>query len=232
MTTLVFAHGWGFDHRLWDGVRLRLALAHRVDTVDLGFFGEPRMPMLAKVGDGETVALDATLADSGPVIAVGHSLGACWWLTQSPIAWQRLLIINGFPRFTEYDGFAPAVAPRVLSRMQTQFAREPAKVLADFRARCNATSVSGKADSPDIARLADGLQWLAEWDGRAMLADRIADVHVLAGAADPIVPRAMTEMAFAALPAERLHWSDAPGHVLPLTAPDVCAHWIEGLIHE
>jgi pimeloyl-[acyl-carrier protein] methyl ester esterase len=217
MATIVFAHGWGFDHHLWDGVRSRLDGAHRVETVDFGFFDEPHLPNVSVTegnprGTGETV------------IAVGHSLGACWWLTRSPIAWQRLLVINGFPRFTECAGYAPAVAPRVLARLQGWFAREPQQALAGFHAHCGVAPAA--PPSCNSARLAEGLQWLADWDGRAALAQRAADVHVLAGSADRVVRRAMTEMAFAACPA-RPSWNETPGHVLPLTAPDACARWIE-----
>ena len=37
---------------------------------------------------------------------------------------------------------------------------------------------------------------------------------------------AQAEAFFAALPAGHLEYSDAPGHVLPLAAPELCARWI------
>ena len=218
MATLVLAHGWGFDHGVWDAVRARLSPAHRVETVDFGFFGAPRQP---KVGAGETV------------IAVGHSLGACWWLTQSPIPWHRLLLVNGFARFTEATDYVPAVAPRVLARMRRTFAQSPRDVLAEFHAVCAAQQVPlGYGAPPPIAdfdapRLAAGLGWLADWDGRARLAERAADVWALAGGNDPIVPPGMSRAACAGLPAGRLAFADVAGHVLPLAAPDLCAEWIE-----
>lgn len=209
MACIVLAHGWGFDHHVWDAVRARLAPAHRVETVDFGFFGavspEPRF--------------------SEPVIAVGHSLGACWWLTQAAIPWRRLLLINGFPRFTEADDYAPAVAPRVLARMRKQFGQHPAAVLAEFRAFCGA---SPAADDFDAARLAAGLDWLAEWDGRGRLAERAGDIWALAGLNDAIVPVGMSRAALAGL-GDRLAFADAAGHVLPLVAPELCAEWIERL---
>lgn len=208
MATLVLAHGWGFDRQVWDDVRSRLAPSHRVETIDFGFFG--------------AVSPAPTLAE--PVIAVGHSLGACWWLAQSPIPWRRLLAINGFPRFTEAADYAPAVAQRVLARMRKAFAQNPAGVLAEFRAACGAPPAP---DAFDAARLADGLDWLAQWDGRARLAERAADVWALAGADDPIVPAGMSRAALACLPAGHLAFAAAPGHILPLTAPNLCAQWIE-----
>lgn len=202
MSQIVLVHGWGYDASLWDAVRAHL----KIDavTLDLGFYGNEN------VGTGGMARL-----------AVGHSLGALWWLTQAPDAWQRLLCINGFPRFTESTDYTPAVAPRVLSRMQQQFARDPAAVLADFHARCGGHAPTG---TPDTARLAAGLDWLAHWDGRAALAARRADVVALAGAHDPIVPAAMSAMAFA-----EVDTIDAPGHLLPITHPELCARWIERL---
>lgn len=203
MSQIVLVHGWGYDARLWDAVRAHLNV--EAVTLDLGFYG--------------AVSPVSTFAE--PVIAVGHSLGALWWLTQAPDAWQRLLCINGFPRFTEAADYTPAIAPRVLSRMQQQFARDPAAVLADFHARCGGHAPTG---TPNTERLASGLDCLAQWDGRATLAARRADVVALAGAHDPIVPAAMGAMAFGT--EESI---DTPGHLLPITHPELCAHWIERL---
>lgn len=207
MATIVLAHGWGFDHGVWNEVRARLAAAHRVQTLDFGFFGAPRQTVMNE-----------------PVIAVGHSLGACWWLAQSPIPWRRLLLINGFPRFTEAADYAPAVAPRVLARMRKTFAGQAAAVLNEFRTVCGAPAAPAGFDAE---RLAAGLDWLAEWDGRNILRVRAADIWALAGADDPIVPAATSRAALACLPAEHLGFAAGTGHVLPLAAPGLCAEWIE-----
>lgn len=204
MSQVVLVHGWGYDASIWDAVRARLDPALAVATMDLGFYGHE------KVGGGGAARL-----------AVGHSLGALWWLTQAPNAWQRLLCINGFPRFTEAADYAPAIALRMLARMQQQFSRDPATVLADFHARCGGHAPAGM---PNIERLAVGLGWLAQWDGRATLAARRADVFALASMHDPIVPAAMSAMAFG-----QVESIDAAGHLLPLTHPELCAQWIERL---
>ncbi|MCX8087386.1 MAG: hypothetical protein N3C63_10885 [Rhodocyclaceae bacterium] len=205
MKTVVLLHGWGYDATLWDAVRAALSPTLRVETLDFGYFGAvPPAP-----------TFDAR------VIAVGHSLGALWWLAQAPDAWQRLLCLNGFPRFLAAEDYAPAVAPRVLSRMKQQFLRDPQAVLAEFHARCGGHAPTG---TPDLARLAAGLDALATWDGRKTLAARRADVVALASRQDPIVPAMMSEMAFGGA-----EFVDAPGHLLPLTHPELCADWIERL---
>lgn len=202
MSQIVLVHGWGYDASLWDAVRAHL----KTDTVvlDLGFYGNEN------VGAGGTATL-----------AVGHSLGALWWLTQTNIRWTKLLAINGFPRFTEAANYVPAIAPRVLSRMQQQFARDPAAVLADFHARCGGHAPAG---TPNTERLASGLNWLAQWDGRTTLAARRDEVFALAGTHDPIVPAAMSTMAFG-----EVESVNTTGHLLPLTHPELCARWIERL---
>lgn len=205
MTTVVLVHGWGYDAALWDAVRAQLDPALPVFTHDLGYFG--------------AVLPAPTFAE--PVIAVGHSLGVLWWLTQADIPWRRLLSINGFPRFTATNEF-PGVAPRVLARMQMQFAREPAAVLADFHARCGGHA---PAVQPDLARLAEGLDALAHWDGRAALAFRRDNVTALAASDDPIVSPAMSQAAFGA----RCEMIETTGHLLPLTHPERCARAIERL---
>ena len=220
MTIAVLVHGWGYDAHLWDAVRALLPPTLHVETLDFGYFGA--VSLMAQ--PGYAVLLAPTFAE--PVIAVGHSLGALWWLTQADIPWQRLLCINGFPRFTETADFTPAVAPRVLTRMRAQFALDPAAVLADFHTRCGAP---GPDSAPCPDRLATGLTWLAERDGRATLAARRAEVFALAGTHDPIVPAAMSAMAFSGLPAAHLETIDTPGHLLPLTHPAQCARWIAGL---
>jgi pimeloyl-[acyl-carrier protein] methyl ester esterase len=215
MTTVVLVHGWSYDASIWDAVRMKLPPDLTVATIDFGYFSS---------------AVPPTPTFSGPVIAVGHSLGALWWLSQATTPWRRLLCINGFPRFCATTGYAPAVAPRVLARMRAQFEHDPVGVLTEFHARCGAPGpAAGPFSNPAVARLLAGLDALAEWDGRAMLAARHDDIYALAGTDDPIVPAAMSRAAFAALPPDHLSFAQAPGHLLPLTAPALCAAWIERL---
>lgn len=207
---ILLVHGWSYDRHLWDDVAAHLD-SHNLFRVDFGYTGEPDFPAVPQ---------------DEPLLAVGHSLGVAWLLTQNRYAWTRLLSINGFPRFTETTDFAPAVGPRVLARMAKQLRREPAQVLADFHVRCGGSPPTG---APHLDRLAEGLGWLAELDGRATLAARAADIRVLAGMDDAIVPQAMSAMAFAPLPPGHLEFTSTPGHLLPLTDPTRCAALITRL---
>ncbi|MDD5247381.1 MAG: hypothetical protein PHY45_00250 [Rhodocyclaceae bacterium] len=207
---LTLVHGWGYDATLWREV-LPLLAGLDVEVADLGYFGRPTLPA----------------ACAAPRVAVGHSLGALWWLALSDLPWRTLVAINAFPRFTAAPDFPQGVAPRVLDRMRKRFAVAPATVLVDFQAMCGN---SGPLLPLDTAPLAAGLQILASCDGRAAWAARGADIHALAGRGDAVVPAALTEVAGAALPAGRLRWVDDGGHLLPLSHPQACAELIRSAL--
>ncbi|MDO8347317.1 MAG: alpha/beta fold hydrolase [Rugosibacter sp.] len=214
MTFITLLHGWGYDAGLWREV-VPLLADYTVDTPDLGFFG--KNPALATRRAGPC---------SAPHLAVGHSLGALRWLVAEEAAWDALVIINGFPRFTAADDFPQGVAPRVLTRMQRRFAQTPAEVLSEFQ---NACGVPGPPLPADTRPLAQGLDFLATADGRTCLAQRLKDIHILASRDDGIVPAALSEAAFAALPAAQMHWCDSGNHALPLTRPQDCAALIRAV---
>lgn len=200
---LTLVHGWGYDRTLWREV-LPLLTDYEVEVADLGFFGTPALPI-----DGDA-----------PRIAVGHSLGAIWWLALAGLPWTRLVAINGFARFTAAPDFAAGVAPRVLERMRKRFATAPAATLSDFQQAAGGT---GPALPGDTSALEHGLATLAEADGRQALAQRPGNIYALAGRQDAIVPAAMSAATFAALPASRLQWVEGGGHLLPLSHPRECA---------
>ena len=214
---LLFLHGWGLDASLWDGVRAALP---EYETVawDRGYFG---------AAHEEPVA--------GPVLAIGHSLGAMMLAGR----FDRLVAVNGFERFTG-EG---AVPPRVVERMRKRFAEAPAEVLADFRARIGADEVSGPIDPASLAADLDVLatadtrhceersdeaihQRVAGGSGLLRCArndDERGGVLVLHGGADPLLPEAMRETVFPGAPRATL--AEA-GHLLPLTHPEWVAERI------
>ena len=171
----VFVHGWGFGPAVWDGVRDALPNGESV-AVDLGFYGPPSFP---------------NPPAGRPVVAVGHSFGGLWLLHKRPFAWDGLVLVNGFPRFTEGDGFTPATPRRLLDRMIARFDAAPEAVTADFLRRCGCEAPL--PEGLDAARLGEALRALRDWDARDALT---GPALALAGVQDPIVPPAMTEQMF------------------------------------
>ncbi|WP_404378962.1 alpha/beta fold hydrolase [Caenispirillum salinarum] len=208
MTSILLVHGWGFDAATWDAVRARLPGNATVHTVEFGFLGAaPRLEVPEEVD-----------------VAVGHSMGLLWLLTERSCRWDRLVSVNGFPRFTAAPDFAEGVPPRMVERMRRRLETAPEAVLDDFRARCGAGPA---AETPDPARLAWGLDLLQAGDGRPAP----PGVAALAGDADPIVPPAMARAAFSF---GGVGMVAGGGHLLPLSHPaEVAAVILEARpVHE
>ena len=239
---LLFAHGWGYDRHFWAPLAERLA-----ERLPGQPPGEQRFIDLGFRGPAQTPQLDPTR----PRVAIGHSLGFAWLLREG-IACDALVAINGFTRFTADErGDWPGVAARPLARMRRQFARQPQAVWADFRDRCGAGDGNGDGDGDsngqcdgdqpdfDLARMSEGLGWLADWDLRdarlpaptpvPTLVPTPVPTLALAGDADRIVPPALSRASFAG-PDCRLEWRSGGDHLLPRSAPDWCAERIARFI--
>ena len=107
--------------------------------------------------------------------------------------------------------------------MVARFAAEPGGVLGDFRQRCGWDAPFGALE-PEI--LGRDLQALAEQDCRAQAAAADFPILSVQGGADPILPAAMRGAVFAgAGHVQRLDVAGG-GHVLPLSAPQLCAEAI------
>lgn len=199
---LVLVHGWGYDATVWDGVCAALPDFETL-RVELGYFGAPRADALPE----------------RPALAVGHSLGVLWLLATRPFAWRGLISINGFPRFTEAPGYAPAVPARLVTRMRRRLEEHPAVVVEEFRRRCGDPSpLPGK---PDPARLAAGLEALCDWDAREGPPE--TPLLALSGDADPILPPGMAAHCFLGFPDAAFNSYPGGGHLLPLEQPGWCA---------
>lgn len=204
---LIFVHGWGFDASLWEGLSAALP-DFESDTVDLGFFGQPR----EAVPDGEEV------------IAVGHSLGFLWLLRQRPFSWRGLVSVSGIPRFTKAPDYRRGIDPRLLEATIARFAEAPAETLADFFTACGTTG--GTWSDANTARLSEGLKWLKDWDARAALESEAAPVLALYAEDDAVVPKELSDDIFERRPETERAVASGGGHVLPLSRTEWCARHI------
>lgn len=211
--TLLFVHGWAFDASVW--TPLRAALGDWPQAVyDAGYFGA-----------GEAAAENRSV--TGPVIAIGHSLGVMRLLRDLPPNCVGVVSINGFPRFSAAPDFDAGVPRRMLDRMMKRLSAEPAAVVQDFRARCGEASALGE---PRLEPLARDLERLRDDDQRSALAALPVPLLILAGKEDPIVPPTMTQAAFGGRVGDERHELELGGHLLPVSAAPWCARHIAGFI--
>lgn len=206
MTLLYLVHGWGFDASFWQPLQAELPDIDCL-TVDLGFRAPPRLP------DPPAGAR---------LVAVGHSLGVPW-LLRHRFDWHALVAINGFTRFSRTPGFAHGWPGKVLERMRAVLYERPEQVHAEFIRRCGLCRPAAGALNAEA--LADGLEWLKDWDERADLPR--TPLLALAGALDAVVSPDMTRDCFA----ERdLRWCEDGGHLLPISHARWCAGQIRDLL--
>lgn len=218
---LVLAHGWGCGPDIWRPVLSALDWPS-ASLLDFGYFGG---------GQENAACLSENVCRAAqPVLAVGHSLGFLWLLSQQ--GWPEgtvFLGINAFGRFVGETDFPNGVPPRVLARMQAGLQRDAAQVVTQFRARCGLGPVL--ADVLCESALQDGLKDLMTLDVRpalSCLVQQTGAVKILAGMQDPIVSPDMTLASFPQ--GTPIEWQGDGGHMLPRTHPSLCADFIRSMM--
>jgi pimeloyl-[acyl-carrier protein] methyl ester esterase len=196
----VLVHGWGFHAGIWADFVRHLGAAD-VTLVDLGFIS------------GGPKGVTDWPADA---IAVGHSLGLLWLLKQGGGRYRALVSVQGF------DCFCCHVAPSRLQALKRGLARDPGGTLQAFWRSCGAAGFA-LPDALNVARLAEGLDWLMHWDARAVKDDLACPVLALAARDDAIVAPPMSE---AIWKDRSIVWSEDGGHVLPIRHPKWCARHV------
>jgi pimeloyl-[acyl-carrier protein] methyl ester esterase len=198
--TLLFAHGWALDRSLWDRVIALLGDdGLRASVRDAGYWGEPADPR-----------------PPGPVLGVGQSLGALELLADPPPGLVGVVAIDGFARFGQAPDFPEGVPGRVLQRMKARLADGG---LDEFMARAGGALPGG---TPDLARLAEGLDRLYGLDGRACR----LPVWRLQAEADPIAPPALADASFDGMTVVERRVRPSSDHLSPVHAPHACAELI------
>ncbi|MFZ5426442.1 MAG: alpha/beta fold hydrolase [Thermodesulfobacteriota bacterium] len=195
--TLVFVHGWAFGPSFWDRLGEELP-GYPFRALDLGYFGLQHLDFIPE--------------GSGPVVAVGHSLGFQWLLGDAPFRFDALVSLGGFARFD--------VPPGPVRAMRRGLSRDAARVVRDFRKACglpadDAAGLSGI--DPD--RLAQGLDRLLTLDETPALASLAKPLLAVAAEDDLIVPPALSRAIFP----DRLAMLPSGGHAFPVTRAGECA---------
>ncbi|POF64240.1 hypothetical protein KMAL_01340 [Novacetimonas maltaceti] len=205
---IVLVHGWGFGPEIWDPIR-RASPDRDWRPLDFGYFS----------------AIPHVELPDRPFMAVGHSLGTLWLLSEMPERCRGMMLLNGFARFAASDDFPQGVSPRILTRMIHRLEGAPDATVRDFRHKAGTDMpVPGP---PQHARLLDGLRMLRRLDARQAARSMPCPIYCSAGTHDTIAPPALTQASFA--PATPIDWQEG-GHLLPLTHPDACLAMIDRMM--
>ena len=203
---VVAQHGWGFGAWCWDRWRDVLPANFALHCPDRGYFG-PAVAVAAQ-----------------PRIVVAHSLGL-HLLSPQLCAAELIVIISGFRSFHSACARQARRSRRTVEQMLARLEREPAALLADFHTRCGTPPDS---DSTELAEVrwsgaidADGLrrdlQLLQESVLELAAIPAAAQVLILHGSRDRVVPVERAEELRELLPNSALAIVAEAGHALPLT---------------
>ena len=210
---VVAQHGWGFGAWCWNPWKEVLPANFALHCPDRGYFG-PAVEVVAQ-----------------PRIVVTHSLGLHLLSPQLYAAAELIVVINGFRSFHSACARQARRSRRTVDQMLARLEREPTALLADFYARCDAPSDSRRSESVDVDGLRRDLQLLQESVLELSAIPATAQVLILHGSRDRVVPVERAEELCELLPNSALAIVAEAGHALPMTHVRACWERIERAWH-
>ena len=209
---VVAQHGWGFGAWCWDRWREVLPPGFALHCPDRGYFG-PAVEVAVQ-----------------PRIVLAHSLGL-HLLSPQLYAAELIAVFSGFRSFHSPCARQARRSRRMVEQMLARLECEPAALLADFYARCGAPSDSRFPWTIDAASLRRDLQLLQESVLELSAIPAAAQVLILHGSRDRVVPVERAEELHELLPNSTLAIVAEAGHALPLTHVRACWERVEWAWH-
>lgn len=206
---VVAQHGWGFGAWFWDRWRDVLPAGFALHCPDRGYFG-PAVAVAVR-----------------PRIVVVHSLGLHLLPPQLWATAELIVVISGFRSFHSPCDRQARRSRRTVEQMLARLEREPAALLADFYTRCGTPPDSRWPESIDADGLHRDLQLLQESVLELSAIPAAAQVLILHGSRDRVVPVERAEELRELLPNSALAIVSEAGHALPLTHARACWERVE-----
>lgn len=218
-TEIIAYHGWGFARDAWEGWQGYLEPGLRLKAFDRGYFGTPYLPEFERSGCRK--------------IIFAHSYGLHLCPSRQIASCDLLVIFSGFLSFHPDAPRLDRKSRRIHRIMQDRFALEPSGVLLEFMRRCYApVPYSGQMPGElDRLRLAGDLYSLGQSRICADLLGKAAQIHILHGSRDRIVPESKGRKLFENLPAHaRYQVIEDAGHGLPFSHTQQCCSILEHVL--
>ena len=206
---VVAQHGWGFGAWCWDRWRDVLPAGFALHCPDRGYFG-PAVAVAAR-----------------PRIVVVHSLGLHLLSPQLWAGAELIAVISGFRSFHAACDRQARRSRRTVEQMLVRLEREPAALLADFYTRCGTPPDNRWSGAIDADGLRRDLQLLQESVLELSAIPAAAQVLILHGSRDRVVPVERAENLRELLPNSALAIVAEAGHALPLTHARACWERVE-----
>ena len=206
---VVAQHGWGFGAWCWDRWREVLPAGFALHCPDQGYFG-PAVEVAVQ-----------------PRIVLAHSLGLHLLSPQLCATAELIVVMSGFRSFHSACARQARRSRRTVEQMLARLEREPAALLADFYARCGTPPDSRCPGNIDADGLRCDLQLLQESVLELAAIPAAAQVLILHGSRDRVVPVERGEELRELLPNSALAIVAEAGHALPLTHARACWERVE-----
>lgn len=244
---IVFAHGFGCDHRMWRFVTSAFTDAYRVVVFDhVGFGGSDASAFDPNTyGTLDRYASDVLEImeelDLRNVVFVGHSVSAMIGVLASiaePDRFASLVLVCPSPRYIDDDGYVGGFAEQDISELLTSLESNYLGWSAAM-----APVIMGNPERPElgeelrdsfcrvdpgIARLFARVTFLS--DNRADLPRVSVPTLILQSAVDAIAPRTVGRYVQEGIPGSELVVLDVSGHCPHLSAPAPTAEAIRDFV--
>jgi len=232
VSTLLFLHGVGGSHAVWDGqLPYFTARGHRAVAWDQpGYGGRPAVEPYDLEGISAALRREIEALSAGPVVVVGHSMGG-------------FIAQEGYARFPHlYKALVLCFTSAAFGGTGSEFARQfvatrigpldGGKSMADIAARLMPT-MRGAKSAPGAIEQAEGVmaavppetyrkavQLLTTFDRRAQLPGIRVPTLLIAGSDDRTAPASVMERMAARIPGAAFVSLAGCGHLGPMDQPD------------
>ena len=201
---IIFVHGWGLAPDFWKEV-IPFFPEYECLCINLGFLGNEQKNIPISQNQNRD-------------IYVTHSLGTLWTIRNCSENMCSLIAINGFTTFRRF------ASKEILTEMKSDLLKSPKAHMKDF---WNKICIQDSQETLNIDMLANGLDWLAEWNEKAHLKTLNIPVLALAGRQDKILPLPQMQKEWSRYD---MHVHNNGGHILPKTHASWCAQQIKDFL--